>query len=423
MKEEKSDVLIMIIGTSPMPNLITACTRVKEDGYIYMIYTSKTSNVRKKLKELIETKTNRKMSNKIKCHEVSINTNTDNVKNDLNNILDKLILDIGEDELKDMTVELNYTGGTKVLSSIMYYLVKDKLKDIAKNVLRTYLDGEKALVVLQDVSSNKEKTIPYSKLKDNYSVDIYDIFTLHDSKNNNVSFNHIDDLDISKFNYDIYNKVLLSNDKDKINIYKNQVLKITGNNHSKNNISQVLNNILDSCGLRSITYPDSASILVDYKKIYGEYYLDNIVYDLRGLWLEYGLLNYLNNIKDEIEIDEVVNSIKTYRKGSLDSVYEVDLAVLRKHILYIISITTSRNLDLCLHKLYEVKLRAEQIGGNNVRVGFVSLHNNGEKLKSAFKDVWDGDLKSTLIISQDNMDNIEDSLKQWILNGGKSIGK
>ncbi len=66
--------------------------------------------------------------------------------------------------------------------------------------------------------------------------------------------------------------------------------------------------------------------------------------------------------------------------------FEVDILVLRGHRLYAISCTTeSTNAGLCKSKLFEVALRARQLGGDLTRFAFVCLlgQNNQGQEKSA----------------------------------------
>jgi hypothetical protein len=77
--------------------------------------------------------------------------------------------------------------------------------------------------------------------------------------------------------------------------------------------------------------------------------------------------------------------------------FEVDVLVLRGHRLYAISCTTeSARNDLCKSKLFEVALRARQLGGDLTRFAFVCLlgqTNQGEEksaiLERQARSAWD----------------------------------
>ncbi|WP_268876577.1 hypothetical protein [Acetivibrio saccincola] len=42
MTYRKADVLIVIMGTNPFPNIVSAATRVRTDGYIFCICSKDT---------------------------------------------------------------------------------------------------------------------------------------------------------------------------------------------------------------------------------------------------------------------------------------------------------------------------------------------------------------------------------------------
>lgn len=53
--------------------------------------------------------------------------------------------------------------------------------------------------------------------------------------------------------------------------------------------------------------------------------------------------------------------------------FEIDVALVRSHRLYVISCTTDKTLSLCKSKLFEVAMRARQLGGDLARSALVCL--------------------------------------------------
>ncbi|MDY2729767.1 MAG: hypothetical protein SOV35_06855, partial [Clostridium sp.] len=129
---KKNDYLITLIGSNPMPNLISAYTRIKENSTIFMIYTKETRKIAEQLKYLIEEKSKESNLN------VSVNLNYGQIYSEydiqevnkeltviLNNIKEKYLLD----SEKDKSIEFNFTAGTKIMSSVGYTLFKKIFKD------------------------------------------------------------------------------------------------------------------------------------------------------------------------------------------------------------------------------------------------------------------------------------------------------
>lgn len=76
--------------------------------------------------------------------------------------------------------------------------------------------------------------------------------------------------------------------------------------------------------------------------------------------------------------------------------FEIDLALLRGHRLYVISCTTETRIGLCKSKLFEVAMRARQLGGDLARSALVCLlHGKDPKgpfvdqLRNDVADMWD----------------------------------
>jgi len=76
--------------------------------------------------------------------------------------------------------------------------------------------------------------------------------------------------------------------------------------------------------------------------------------------------------------------------------FEIDVAVVRGHRLYVISCTQSARLADCKGKLFEVSMRARQLGGDLARSAVVCLLNGSDKkgpyvdqLRHDIEDIWD----------------------------------
>jgi hypothetical protein len=76
--------------------------------------------------------------------------------------------------------------------------------------------------------------------------------------------------------------------------------------------------------------------------------------------------------------------------------FEIDVALVRRHRLYVVSCTTDRKKDRCKSKLFEVSMRARQMGGDLARSALVCLVDDGdekglyvEQLRADIASVWD----------------------------------
>jgi hypothetical protein len=114
---------------------------------------------------------------------------------------------------------------------------------------------------------------------------------------------------------------------------------------------------------------------------------------LKGVWLEdwVGVMLQQCGIKSEICIS--LKSMRSKERG-----FEADVVLIRRHRLYVISCTTQSKLKDCKFKLFEVAMRARQLGGDLARSALVCMIHGFEEgmnllkidqLKKDVMDIWD----------------------------------
>lgn len=414
----KNDYLITLIGSNPMPNLISAYTRIKENSTIFMIYTKETRKIAEQLKFLIEERSKESNLN------VSVNLNYGQIYSEydiqevnkeltviLNNIKEKYLLD----SEKDKSIEFNFTAGTKIMSSVGYTLFKKIFKD--ENSFLSYLDGEESKVRVYDVKNEKDYSINYCDLNETIKLTIDDIIQAHfytfGSKN---EFKHInyENANISEVNEYIY-KALIDNydNRDEFIKLMEQMHKIEDKKYIKNNID-VINKQLESSIIKINNFNNFSQIIDKYKSEFPEIKNKDIYKlicgDIKGKWLENVLFNRLQKYKNDNYIDDVVLSQKKGRD------FEIDLLVLKNEQLYCISVTTDDSYENVDMKLHEIKYRAKSIGGEEVKIGLISFYKSSNELISRLENVWNKDyLKNKyLVIALDNFLDLEKKLFEFL---------
>ncbi|HQH72963.1 MAG TPA: DUF1887 family CARF protein, partial [bacterium] len=107
---------------------------------------------------------------------------------------------------------------------------------------------------------------------------------------------------------------------------------------------------------------------------------------LGGGWLETWCGELVRGIAKSDEVSVGVNCVR--KNGHK---FEIDVALVRGHRLYVISCTTDTTLGLCKSKLFEVAMRARQLGGDLARFALVSLLHGAhiDQLKNDVADVWE----------------------------------
>lgn len=423
---EKSNYLIMLIGSSPMPNLISAFTRIKENGKIFMIYTNETEKIAKQLKELIEEKAKEKSLNilvELSYGRIYEEYNLEKVSQSIKNILNKIALEYKNENLEDKSIELNFTGGTKIMASVSYREFKEIFNNEEKAYL-TYLDSEESEFVIYDISKNKTKKLPYSKENETIDLSIDDIITMHfEASGNELKNEQFKDIKISKVNEYIFETLIENYDKKEEfiklmeEIYKFNLSNKKKASKIKENIN-IINEYMENSSFK-IKNIDNYSSFVniyaeEFKGLKEKDLYKLIVEDINGKWLEKVLLKKLHKLKEEGYIDDV--RISEERKGK-DAIFEIDLIVLKNENLYCFSVTTVDNYSEANMKLHEVNYRAKSIGGDGVKISFISFYDNGKELEEKIKNIWDDEESLNnkyLIITLENFNKIDELIKEWL---------
>jgi len=141
----------------------------------------------------------------------------------------------------------------------------------------------------------------------------------------------------------------------------------------------------------------------------------------RGDWLEV----WTGNIIESIITDDPNSSIHIALNCKRENrSLEIDIATIYKHRIYIVSCTTAHKLERCKGKLFEVALRARQLGGDLARSALVCLlYGQDEKglyinqLRKDISDLWDAPNTPRVFGLDDLREWINGrlhSLKEWL---------
>lgn len=382
----KSDVLFLIVGTNPMPNIISIENRVKDTGKIFFICSKENNTIFSTDKIVNDIK--KIMDNKYP--NIETNTIIVNIQDESNMIQE--IINVFPVE-KNITIELNYTGGTKLMSSAIYGYFKKIMRNADVDIVLSYLDCEKDLFVFEENENGKIK-FSEEKLEVN---NIYNKFTLKDIiMSHGLNYNK----DRKETNFEDISYEMFSNFELKSIEEKNQwVEELNMILQDKENLKELLLNFIN----KQVINADLTAI-----NNLGVNKLKN--YSL-GDNLEEYIFRILTTLREEKEIDEFVWS---YQQNETDSMAgtEIDFIIIRGTKNYLLSVTLCEEEYDCKPKLYEAKTRAHQIAGDETRVGFICLYNSHKELQELIgaEDKYSKDL----VIALDNFNDIENKLRQWV---------
>lgn len=418
--KEKADFLITLVGTSAMPNLIGIVTRIKENGKIFLINTEETKNISQNLYNFLDDK-----SKYIKKELLQIDNydNPEAVYIDIYKIFKNILNEIINSGITEPLVEINYTGGTKVISSIACSVFKKIFKSDEFKLNLTYLDGEESKIKIFNLNDKKEVEIDYSVDLGTIPLSIKDVIKVHKKSNDifdNLDFNG--NYKISKFSKDMFAYIIGNlDDRKRIINYLDELHDNLGQNKyekSKNKVKDFLNEFSSKYKLLKgyDCYKDYFDALnVKEEELTRTNLKSSINEILTGTWFEEIIYQILLELKNEKIIDDFVNNVS---RGKTKSEFEIDFIAMKDYKLYFFSVSTADEVDLTKFKLYEIKQRARILSETEAAVAAITFVDNKDEIIEEYKNIWEEEPKNTCIITYNDLPGMKSIIKQWIMKKG-----
>lgn len=131
---------------------------------------------------------------------------------------------------------------------------------------------------------------------------------------------------------------------------------------------------------------------------------------LRGTWLEDYVLGKVLSIKDNCYLHGCGSSLEVglpfYNRKPF---FEIDVVAIRGYQLFAIACTLESRVFECKKKLFEITLRARQLGGDETRIALVCLAGAGAK-QSLEEQLSDDRIA---VFGRDDLETLEDGLRKW----------
>jgi len=392
-------VLVLIVGTNPLPNYVVGSYLKENYNKFVLIYSeenkcinqSSTADYADKLKKHLNLNNNN-------CTPLPLSdiSNPSIIRNDLEKF--------PKDNIYE--VHLNYTGGTKTMVVHVYNFLKEKFAD---KFNASYLDARSYKLIYD----NNEKVI---NLKDEIKIDIDTLLSIHLYDRNSFeindtyiykqkfasSFDNISQKienaikdgkgeELIKWLEDPFRKIFKGPDKilENKGKYKQHIDNLSKNNdlspinkfknYTPDFIWDILNAFPED---KRINDEKNLWILDDNisNKAFSERIKDTVEF-LDGKWFEWYVYSQIKNKLLDRELKEGEHfgiSLKA-QKGKSPN-FELDIFIINGYQLVGISLTTSKRQRDCKLKGFEVIHRAKQIGGDESKAILIT------GLKKEYKD-------------------------------------
>jgi hypothetical protein len=381
-----ADHLFVLIGENPLPGYIAGKLLVKPDGKIYLVYSTKTKEYANSLSKVL--------SNSSLVPIGNAERNPDKIYELIGLTVEKLKGIIG----------LHYTSGTKVMSVHSYWAILEMHRD----AICSYLDADRLELCFEQ--HNKTYGSPVKLNAKDMNVDVgltlHQLWMLHGKQpllKGHTEFSERTEVILPGMAPLLANHINDADWKSWIGVFKGETKLEDHEPIDKLPYHDVIN-LLKAYKPTIATIGDLHSTIANRSKNYlGE----------GGDWLEDLVLQYLQELKTELEFNDVICSARTQRaKKPSECEMELDIVAIRGYQLFIFSCYAGSNMDTCKAKLYEAAIRARQLGGSEARFALVCGHNNKLKVKEQMSGTALD--QSLMVFDRNDLVDLKARIRQWI---------
>jgi hypothetical protein len=403
MNFEDFNTLVLLVGTNPLPNFVTAeyflttNTSLKTIILIHSEDNQKQSSTKKyadNLQELLKSRHGVAIE-KVYLSDVS---NAERIFFNLREQLEDIIV-------PNSSVHFNYTGGTKMMSVQVYIWLKRYAENNGIPISFSHLDARNFCIVSDSGEISED-------LREKVSLSIDEIIKLHGFERKNDSQNNIFKNAVEKFKemikgnrvndyFDSYkgffrdekDDLIIKTNKMREKIQKLEEIKIQGA------FLEIIKSLPED--YRPFNDDGSFNSQIDNKRF------EKAVKFLDGKWLEcfvYDLLNEKKGNESKITVDmdwEIEKKSYDYDNG-----FQIDVVLVKGYQLIGISCTTSDKKALCKGKGLEIFMRTKQIAGEESRAILITRLKEAEKIKVQQElEIETGGKNNILVLGAENFKN------------------
>ena len=400
LDDYRTDHLILLVGTNPLPNLVAAELLLEPGGTIYLIHSRDTATVTERLERYLGNK----------GYSVEIPQTVEEA--DAHDIEDKISALVTE---LDGRVGLNYTGGTKAMAVHAYRAVEH----IRSDAIFSYLDAN-------SFEMRFDHPIRHEKVLLEVTPGLEELLNLHGAffqKGSPKSYEDIVMLPVSQ-------ALARAASRDGLRDWrqwcekelrrkahngkgwkaKSKLRNLEVRWPTDESLAEAVQSLREALGLQ-----DNATLPLDPAKIPGWPFRRreprHLCQWLDGEWLEHYVLHSVVSVAGPLKLHDCVMNLRTDRDRS-DVDLELDVAAMRGYQLFGISCTTSVKKHLVKSKLFEAYVRVRQLGGDEARVGLISGWNKPEKFEREVTRAWDAEGKIKVFGPQ-HLADLDQDLTRW----------
>jgi hypothetical protein len=382
----KTDNLMLLMGTNPLPNYVSARMLCKPDTRLHLVVTPEIqrTTLHERLVSLL--------GKDPKDQSQYLLVESSDPGNIFNGVSKRVRTTPG-------TWGLNYTGGKKSMATHAYRAMEMTLvKENREKGIYSYLDADRVELVIDPVYGINSLYFPIQE-----QVSLEQLLNLHgqpDRVLQKVRWTEPDDENIPLLTNKprrtpylpefcrVWLEASLDSEKSKVLNEWHSLQPFYASGKSKDSIrDQDYQTLLFPEIIRS--HPD-----VKYRSIAEmaektDQKIKHIVKWLDGMWLEHYVLAQVLAVKDECGINDYALGLESNIFEPVDprqDTFQSDVIAMRGHRLFYLSVTTDRAKSTNKNKLFEAYHRAQQLGGEHAEAGMVTFFENPDRLVNELRD-------------------------------------
>ncbi|HZQ07106.1 MAG TPA: hypothetical protein VFD70_11040 [Anaerolineae bacterium] len=391
----RTDNLILLIGTNPLPNYVAARLLCAPRGKIHLVCSSGTASIAERLEKKLALDG---------LHFERRPVLSESRPQEIFSAIREMVMRMHG------TVGLHYTGGTKAMSVHAYRAVKE----VHSDAVCSYLDAhDLKMVIDRGMGDGRDDEIPVGKA---VTLTVREIARLH-----KIEFEKSRDrpllLDVARAlqkDFESGKQWLSWVEQNLMTLQNKRKPKPANELRTKPmpsgefpelgqtfmNLGAPVDATLEDWAIATCEFPNSSDGLKEF-----------VGWLAGGYWLESIALDALLQIKESCELDDCGMGYVAEQ-----SKFEFDVAATRGYQLFAFSCTTEDKDAMCKQKLFEGFERAKQMGGDEARTALVCYNRDPVNLLNKFKRENFFAEGTVRVFGANHMQDLPRYLAEWINN-------
>jgi hypothetical protein len=391
----ETDVLFLLIGANPLPNYVAACLLTKPNATLYLLHSQQNGKNTYEIAERLAAALKKsKYRPNLTIHPRGISRSDPNA-------IERQMKALLREVSPAADVGLNYTGGTKPMSVHVYHAVRQAYP----RGCFSYLDAGSLTMVInregvptQQVPVGRAVELDFETL---FGLHGYELQSLRRGAKNSRFCRTLAQVHATSQGCKQWRKWLwtfrepdpqlpTTADYPALEPAIRDFTALCGGTSSETGVAQAL-------GFEN---------LISCTKFFN------------GGWLEEYTFDALAPLASPLRFCDYGLALKPYKPGQAD--FDIDVAAMWGYQLFAISCIVTENKGKAKEHLFEVFVRARQLGGDEARIGLVCCVPKPAALQAEVEETWDAEGKIQ-VFGQEHLLDLAAWLEEWFRTANREV--